>query len=77
MSKLKDIYEVLECEEYPGLTVGNHVIKPGGKFTRAGWPYEEKALDVAVEKKRCKKISGTPKSKNTEAIPEEAERKKK
>lgn len=53
----KEIYEVLECKDYTGLTVGSKVLKPGQKFEKRQWPYSDKALEAATKDNRCKRIS--------------------
>lgn len=49
----KEIYEVLEKKGTSGLTIGSHVLKPGGKFTKEAWPYSDEKLKKAIETKRC------------------------
>ena len=56
------MYEVLEVEGKPGLTVGSEVLKPGQQFSRDEWPYPDLNLKAAIEKKRCKKIFSGDKS---------------
>ena len=59
MNELNEIYEVLEIKNKPGLglTVTDHVFKPGTKFSRAQWKWGQESLDSAIKNKRCKKIS--------------------
>lgn len=59
MNELNDIYEVLEVKNKPGLglTVTDHVFKPGTKFSRAQWKWGQESLDSAIKNKRCKKVS--------------------
>lgn len=60
----KEMYEVLEVKGLAGLTVGE-VLKPGQRFSREDWPYDQLNLDAALKRKRCKKVSAdsTPGSK--------------
>lgn len=66
MNELKDLFEVIECEGYPGLTVGSHLLKPGVRFTRQAWPYGAEGLDAAINSKRCKEIVGLAKKRRKE-----------
>ena len=68
----KEMYEVLEVKDKPGLTVGSNVLNPGQKFSREDWPYPQLNLDAAIKNKMCKKV-GTSEKKQT---PEDKEAKK-
>lgn len=53
---INDKFEVIEKEPYTGLTFGQHVVKPGYKFSLKDWPYSESMLQAAIKDERVKRI---------------------
>lgn len=54
IKKNEDRYIVLENKNYPGLTVGSYLQKPGVIFYESQWTFGEEALRNALAEKRCK-----------------------